>query len=981
MDEIAELRKKRQWSDRDLESGKGATIGPECAAPQADKPHELSLCSGQSAVDADTASDKIIKNAHAKELVGLSFSGGGIRSATFNLGVLEGLAEFRRLRMFDYLSTVSGGGYIGSWLTSWILRSGDVRSVEESLKPDRTDKPHHQEPRQIRFLREYSNYLTPRLGLLGADTWAAVAIYTRNLLLNQAILILFLFSLLLIPHILVWITLRASDLNFAHSVLAAPATIFLLAGIGQIQLARNMRAIAGSPSGKRFPQYTRQGWILWTIAAPLFLSAWITSVWLWQLRSWEWSVWTFLAVGAAGFGMTWTIAARWNPPRAGAEIAPSDSWKAWLLSIFFALLSGAAGGLLLRTVADKLFQRWIAVDGSIWHVVSFGTPIIVIVFLLTGALQLGLTGRLVPDPRREWWGRLGGWLLIISIAWAAAFGLAIYSPIGVMWLKDWMKGISAAWLINTGIAVIGGQSARTGSRGTRTWKDTALSVTPYIFIVGLVAGLSWILELVLAKMNADPAVDSAMSRFLAGSPIAQKMSGWVITLDATPSTAGTHQQGVVNAIASTAEGARDYIWAHWDILDATFNYKLLIPFGVCVGLCILLAYRVDLNEFSMNLFYRNRLVRCYLGATRENRNYNPFTGFDQMDDLPLKNLRSDACYSGPLPIVNTTLNLVKGKNLAWQERMSESFTMTPLRCGFDVTLEKLDMDDDQNLQPEKLSPFSYRPTTCYAYEDAGLRLGTAVSISGAAASPNMGYHTSPALAFLMTFFNVRLGFWAGNPRNEKTWTRPGPTFGLMQLLDELFGQTDDEAKYVYLSDGGHFENLGVYELVKRRCKYILACDAGADGSYAFGDLGGAIRKCREDFGIEIRLDTTALEPRGEDKLSKWHCAVGTILYSQVDPGAKDGTFVYLKASLTGEETADVLNYHREHPDFPHQTTANQWFTESQFESYRRLGQHVIEAVFAPLDAAKMERMTTSEFFTHLKESWPAPIAGEKEKPS
>jgi hypothetical protein len=79
----------------------------------------------------------------------------------------------------------------------------------------------------------------------------------------------------------------------------------------------------------------------------------------------------------------------------------------------------------------------------------------------------------------------------------------------------------------------------------------------------------------------------------------------------------------------------------------------------------------------------------------------------------------------------------------------------------------------------------------------------------------MGYHSIPSLAMLMTFFNVRLGFWAGNPRNKNTWTVPCPPFGLKQLLCELFGVTDDNAKYVYLSDGGHFENLGVYELVKR----------------------------------------------------------------------------------------------------------------------------------------------------------------------
>ena len=120
----------------------------------------------------------------------------------------------------------------------------------------------------------------------------------------------------------------------------------------------------------------------------------------------------------------------------------------------------------------------------------------------------------------------------------------------------------------------------------------------------------------------------------------------------------------------------------------------------------------------------------------------------------------------------------------------------------------------------------------------------------------------------MTFFNVRLGFWAGNPRNDATWKLPGPKFGLIHLLSELFGQTDDEAGYVYLSDGGHFENLGLYELVKRRCKFIVVSDADCDDKYAFGDVGNAIRKCREDIGVEIVLDTSNLIPITDSELSE-----------------------------------------------------------------------------------------------------------------
>ena len=128
-------------------------------------------------------------------VVGLAFSGGGIRSATINLGILQGLAKHGLLKRIDYLSTVSGGGFIGGWLVRWIYESG-IGNVEQRLRNPAC------EPASVTFLRDYSNYLTPRTGLLGADTWAAIATYSRNVLLNQTILIGFLGALLYIPWIL-----------------------------------------------------------------------------------------------------------------------------------------------------------------------------------------------------------------------------------------------------------------------------------------------------------------------------------------------------------------------------------------------------------------------------------------------------------------------------------------------------------------------------------------------------------------------------------------------------------------------------------------------------------------------------------------------------------------------------------------------------------------------------------------------------------
>jgi hypothetical protein len=386
----------------------------------------------------------------------------------------------------------------------------------------------------------------------------------------------------------------------------------------------------------------------------------------------------------------------------------------------------------------------------------------------------------------------------------------------------------------------------------------------------------------------------------------------------------------------------------------------------------LLALRVDLNEFSMHYLYRNRLVRCYLGASHRERVPNPFTGFDVNDDIHLAEMTTENFYDGPMPIFGAALNLVHGKDLAWQERKAESFVMTPLSCGFDVWFERSSRPGQY--EESKLNNCGFRPTDQFAYPE-GLYLGTAMAISGAAASPNMGYHSSPALAFLMTVFNVRLGWWVGNPRRSDRWKNAGPFFGLGYLLIELFGATDDTGGYVYLSDGGHFENLGLYELVKRRCRFIIASDADADQGLAFGDLASAIRKCRSDMGIEIKVRTDRIVASGTPPFSKWHCAIADILYEGSDHDAKNGVLLYIKASLTSDESADILNYKSQYPNFPHQTTADQWFTESQFESYRALGEHVISSAFhgLPKDTpAELDEIGLEFLFKGLADFWKNP---------
>jgi hypothetical protein len=213
----------------------------------------------------------------------------------------------------------------------------------------------------------------------------------------------------------------------------------------------------------------------------------------------------------------------------------------------------------------------------------------------------------------------------------------------------------------------------------------------------------------------------------------------------------------------------------------------------------------------------------------------------------------------------------------------------------------------------------------------------------------------------MTMFNVRLGWWLGNPAKvEDSWyhralrrvklmilpdadprlsihCRTDPRHSVLPLIFEALGQTNEKYSYVYLSDGGHFDNLGVYEMIRRRCGIIVVSDASCDPSCDFEDIGNAVRKIQNDTGVRIDLREVLFTPDVRPGQSR-RCAVGTIHYEEVDGApAEPGTLIYLKPSKYLHQPIDIYNHGRMTTSFPHEPTANQWFNESQFESYRKLG--------------------------------------------
>jgi hypothetical protein len=799
-------------------------------------------------------------------------------------------------------------------------------------------------------LRRYSNYLTPQRGLFTGDTWAAIAIWARNTFLIQLILISGLFFLLLLPYLIgrFIFCLPPSSTSLVSILLfligAFAISIELQREYHRIKLMDMQKTDEAKPEAplRWGGEKTIQAFIVLPLlmACVLYLPAMIS---LPSFDLWDPSA-EYIAIFALLFFLVAAAATGGSSVQAYMDLhgmttldatagqSTDSSRRAWLnraslyrgcrivangfggLVVATAALSALAGTLLLIIVHRVLqddFSRWIPTSvvpmSERWRLqLAFGPPLLFVVPFFTIVIGAGLIGRDFPDWLREWLARVRAWALLFGFGWAFFFGIALLGP----YLLDWLPGkifhwfplkLSAviAWLGTTAGSVLAGKSNKTSGKSSEGVSrsvplDVLAKAGAYVFIGGLLLVLSLAVKFSLeyAGANVPP-------------PII-----WILL-----------------------------------ILGS------LIIFG-------LFGWRVDVNEFSLNPFYRNRLTRCYLGASNRYRAPNPLTGFDDRDTrgMQVSRLTPGQGYTGPFPIICTAINLSFGEDLAWQERKAASFAFTPVSSGYHVgwTAGK---------PGTILNYCGFVPTSTYAFPDGGINISTAVAISGAAASPNWGYHTDPATAFLMTMFNVRLGWWLFNPRRPGPNSWASPRFAPLELTKELLGMVNDTSKFVYLSDGGHFDNMGLYELVRRRCHRILICDAEQDENYRFEGIANAIRKCRIDFGAEITLDLSKLRLVETTRNCESHWAIGTIRYPETPANQAgqqhEGTVLYIKSSLTGAlkypiapgkdvdlptESVDIINYKLTHQHFPHDTTADQWFTESQFESYRRLGHHVIEEV-------------------------------------
>jgi hypothetical protein len=915
-----------------------------------------------------------------KDTVGVGVSGGGIRSATFALGVFQALAERQLVRKIDFVSTVSGGGYFGAFLgrlftRRWIRNVDDAEHVLRGIEP-RAESPKEQGwgQRTFRWLRDNGRYLAPRGS---GDLIVLGAILLRNWVAVQVVLMTTVLTLF------VGLQLLRMALESLLGLTAMPAS-----AIATVLVCD-------------FPGANVLWWSPWVVVALLpFILLAVPAGWAYWLvvrgKDGRDRVRPYVGlVIMCAFGLAGTVYYR--------------SHLSWHPGWFTALLSSVPSSA--RPHPDRL-------------IISVATLIVAALSLLywLGGELIAVVASSRTDSANFIRNRLTDWLKTglvwtgVVLAWALVdtIGGTIYelARMSGQSLTHWAMGLFSVF---AGIGAFARQLAlllAPSKQGSRP--GIPASVLSWI-AAGLVAG-TWILAINVGSHALAWQFKQPRQAPLQLAALARPASPQVLGADHL--VVGRGDDGLQIRAARAPE-------AMCVTAPTVERYGYGFTVAVFAGLLLLTLLfgqtRTFANMSSIHAFYAARLTRTYLGASNEGR-------LDASKPIPVTDTTSGDDYSsqaywnwpgvpagaaraartppyvkgGPLHIINTTINetLDARTGVQNQDRKGTALAVGP--CGLSVGIRHHLISSDHGV---KIAPppggRDYRVFSTGNGEETPdpLSLGKWMSISGAAFSAAAGAHTNVPTAILAGLFNVRLGYWwdSGTVYNDGLFERVLPVQA--SLFAEIFARTRGTAGRLWnLSDGGHFENMGGYELIRRRLPLIVIIDAEADPDYTFEGLADLIRKARLDFGAEITfLSEDQLSGKQEDVLrqplpktvrdyfgnlealrrGKWtneevpfpadnkafaievdrdrvsraHAALARVVYSDNGDAA---WLVYVKATLMGDEPEDVAQYHRAHPAFPQETTTDQFFDERQWESYRRLGLHV------------GHRVLTTDLFTFLE---------------
>ena len=794
------------------------------------------------------------------DLTGLALSGGDVRSATFGLGVFQGLARHGLLRRFDYLSSTGGGAEIAGWLLTWI-RSQGLDEVEKQLAGGSGVG----EAREIQGLRQSTNSPSRRgFGLTGSPS--SVLTWLRNVAANLLTFAILFAGFVLFARGLLTFIYQLGRYDIRSTAIFAPAILgALLFGV----FGRR----AEKPPGLRW----RRSWLFWAAVVLIILASFLASMGLsYRTAYFGYFERTRNAFFLFVYVFIFCLLA-WLPRQRSLKLVLAQIAAAITAAALATILIIGLHDKVSPELADLLYQPLppltdsylytndpsIIFRESMFFITShISASMILIVLVIAFSLYSFIVSRWMSREERSLSWRFNRFLLCFASEW---FLVTAFWNSNLPGAVQFMFGIPVVLLVVGGF--VKAVEVRSGSK-FKIVLETIERIAPYAFIFGLTAIVVKILSFATYQYYATSVVQIAI--------------------------------GIVVILVS-----------------------------------LLLLWAMRESGFSIHKFHQARVLRNSIAPAA-----SPEAQKSAGGDSPLSSLgRSD--NAAPYPLFCASLDVVDVPTSFSIQPRTIPFLFSPLFSGFDSSRAT-------ESGPQALA--AYRPTDKLG---GGISLTDAIAMSRPFRDQSLR-PSSAASAMLWTLFSVREGRFIGNPVRNDNWKRPGPIIEPLYALREGYGEFASEASYVRPSPGREFDNLGIYQLVKRKCRFIIACDATHDPEFAFNDLGATIRRCRTELGVEIDM---GLGPFGRAPSSAGtHYQIAQIRYS----AEETGMMIYIKPSLTGDEPIDLIQYGKGHEEFPASRVAEGNFDEFAFESYRRLGEHIVETVLTGI-AVNAETPTTQIF--------------------
>ena len=885
------------------------------------------------------------------ETIGLALSGGGIRSATLSLGVIQSLAKRDLLQKVDYLSTVSGGGYTGCFLGSFFMPP-DLRQGLEAKDEDFGQ-------------RCKDAYLELKLASTpqeqDAQCGGVRSMLTRPAEADE-------------PAKRGWSANKAFDWLRNNGRYLAPRGTGDLLYVFAMQV-RNWAAV----------QYVVGVMIMFLLVFFSTFRAWLIRI------SSEWRAIEVLFL-----------------PKPGAAIYWSPGWV-FVGAFGLILLPPALAYWLAHSrVDEKRILSWM----PLWHQVSIIVLLVAGMVWAYRVFSSGSPDTLLEDMPAAFWAAVAYILIALSAIATFLIGLAIERKVALTGRPD-LKSLrtrftrwlgSAFWLFlgGAGLAVLGtiGQTVYAyfhlerpgvagiagitsivaavvaGARQLFKWLGSDGKRTTWRIPLGPLAGAAALLLLLITGGAWGILVQTAL--WMGGPPAAVPVAACVTSAcGATPVRVWRHADTIdvslwqkgINTVVLPDTTSRSHIPG----VNVAISGVAVSPGWMSVlfgGLGFLFLttgmFLNFINMSSLHQFYAARVGRAYLGATNRER-FKDGGLVAVTTPLPTDFIRLEAYYdprlAGPVHLINVTVNQTRpsDQQLVQRDRKGLGMVIGP---GFtivnaaifdreDCTGNLLPISDEAGvLAGQKESPWR-------RFNSEELDLSDWCAISGAAFSTGLGSRTTIGFSLLAGLANVRLGYWWNfNTEHMRSLQLAAYRYLWSELMGDFRGP---RRPFWFLTDGGHFENTAAYELVRRRVGTIILCDNGCDPKYQFDDLGNLARKIRTDFGAELepvaKLPGTEGEDAGigrylgtaeqfaDEEKRNYRCL---LLYRIIYPDKSRGLLIVVKPNMlsVADVGIDVTQYSKENKPFPQQSTLDQFFDDAQWESYRKLGETIADVVLS-----------------------------------